>query len=77
MTRKPFVSQITGWVAGQRVQAGDRLLLTEDEARHEPVSAAPPDPVLEAGIEEPVQSAATAPSAARPARRRKAKGDVG
>lgn len=37
MERKWYVSLITGWVAGRRVEIGDRLELTEDEARYEPV----------------------------------------
>lgn len=33
-----YISQITGWVAGRRVSVGDLLVLTEDQARYEPVT---------------------------------------
>jgi hypothetical protein len=48
MERKVYISLITGWVAGRRVEVGDRLELTEDQARYEPVD---PEEVVVAAIQ--------------------------
>ena len=42
--RQSFIARADGWVAGRRVRAGEALLLTEVEARFEPVDPAPVDP---------------------------------
>lgn len=37
-----FVVRADGWVAGQRVKAGDTVLLTQEAAKYEPVDLLPP-----------------------------------
>lgn len=35
---KSYVANIDGWVAGQRVAAGDLVILTDAQAQYEPVT---------------------------------------
>ena len=46
MTKTPqkssYVAKVDGWVAGQRVKAGDELSLTAAAARYEPVEPKKP-----------------------------------
>lgn len=60
--RHPYIARADGWVAGQRVTAGERLLMTDAEARFEPVDPAPAEVVAPPGF---------APVAAPVRRRRK------
>jgi allophanate hydrolase subunit 2 len=71
MNTRLYASQIGGWVAGRRLKAGDTLILTEDQARHEPVVPVALQVTAEAAettLEDPVQGPNKPPS-----RRRKAK----
>ncbi|WP_323010037.1 hypothetical protein [Paracoccus sp. (in: a-proteobacteria)] len=39
-TQKDYIARAAGWVAGQRVAAGDRITLSPAEARYENVEPA-------------------------------------